>query len=84
MEALALLDRRDIDAVVLDMHMPGVPGAQVLRAFVKSAPHVRVVVFSADTQALLEAARDGAQATVPKGDNLDGLLHALLRQPAVA
>jgi DNA-binding NarL/FixJ family response regulator len=84
MQALALLDRRDIDAIVLDMHMPGVAGMQVLRAVLKSAPHIRVVAFSADTQTLLEAARDGASATVPKGDNLDALLSALLREPAVA
>jgi two-component system chemotaxis response regulator CheB len=84
LEAIALLDRDDIDALVLDMHMPGVAGPQVLRAVLKSAPSIRVVAFSADTQTLLQAAREGAAATVPKGDNLDALLHALLREPAVA
>ena len=84
MDAIALLDRDDIDAMVLDMHMPGLDGRQVLRAVVKSAPDVRVVAFSADTQTLLQAARDGAAATVAKGDNLDRLLAALLREPAVA
>jgi DNA-binding NarL/FixJ family response regulator len=83
-EALALLERSDIDAMVLDMHMPGLPGSHVLRAVLESAPGVRVVAFSADTQTLVQAARDGAAATVPKGANLDGLLAALLREPAVA
>jgi DNA-binding NarL/FixJ family response regulator len=84
MEAIALLDRDDIDAMVLDMHMPGLAGTQVLRAVLRSAPSIRVVAFSADTQTLLQAAREGAAATVPKGDNLDALLQALLREPAVA
>jgi CheY-like chemotaxis protein len=84
LEAIALLDRHDIDAMVLDMHMPGVAGTQVLRAAVRSAPDMRIVAFSADTQTLLQAAREGASATVAKGDNLDGLLAALLREPAHA
>jgi DNA-binding NarL/FixJ family response regulator len=84
LEAIALLDRDDIDAMVLDMHMPGLTGSQVLRAVLKSAPDIRVVAFSADTLTLLQAAREGADATVPKGDNLDALLEALLREPAVA
>ena len=84
MEAIALLDRDDIDAIVLDMHMPCVAGPQVLRAFMKSAPNIRVVAFSADTQTLLQAGREGADATIAKGDNLDALLDALLRVPAVA
>ena len=84
MDALALLDRDDIDAMVLDMHMPGLAGTQVLRAVVKSAPDMRVVAFSADTQTLLQAAREGAAATVAKGANLDILLDALLQEPAVA
>jgi DNA-binding NarL/FixJ family response regulator len=84
LEALALLDRHDIDAMVLDLHMPGMGGSDVLRAAVKASPEMRVVAFSADRALLLEAARDGASATVPKGDNLDGLLAALLREPCVA
>ncbi|MDX6286911.1 MAG: hypothetical protein QOG53_2396 [Frankiales bacterium] len=84
MEAIALLDRDDIDAMVLDMHMPGLAGTQVLRAVLKSSPTIRVVAFSADTGTLLQAAREGAAATVAKGNNLDGLLAALLREPAVA
>lgn len=84
LEAVALLDRDDIDAMVLDMHMPGLTGSQVLRAVRKSAPDIRVVAFSADTPTLLQAARDGAAATVAKGDNLDALLEALLQEPAVA
>src|SRR3954469_515498 len=83
-EALELLERDDIDAIVLDMHMPGVSGADVLRAIRSAHSAVRVIAFSADSQTLRQAARDGAAATVLKGDNLDGLVKALLTAPAVA
>jgi DNA-binding NarL/FixJ family response regulator len=79
-EAIALLDRIDIDAMVLDMHMPGLPGSQVLQAVRAAHPEVRIVAFSADSQTLQLAARAGAAATVLKGQNLDGLTAALLRE----
>jgi DNA-binding NarL/FixJ family response regulator len=83
-EALDLIDRDDIDAIVLDMHMPGVTGAEVLRAIRAAQSSVRVIAFSADATTLYAAAREGAAATVLKGDNLDGLIAALLSAPAVA
>jgi CheY-like chemotaxis protein len=83
-EALELLTRTDIDAIVLDMHMPGLTGNEVLRAARDAHSTVRVVAFSADAQTLQVAAREGAAATVLKGNNLDGLIKALLAEPAVA
>jgi DNA-binding NarL/FixJ family response regulator len=83
-EALALVERRDIDAIVLDMHMPGVTGSDVLRAARAAKSEVRVVAFSADSQTLLVAKREGAAATVLKGENLDALIAALLAESAVA
>jgi DNA-binding NarL/FixJ family response regulator len=78
LEALELLARDDIDAIVLDMHMPGISGEDVLRAIRAAHSPVRVIAFSADSQTLRVAAREGAAATVLKGDNLDGLVNALL------
>ena len=78
LEALELLARDDIDAIVLDMHMPGISGEDVLRAIRVARSPVRVIAFSADSQTLRVAAREGAAATVLKGDNLDGLVKALL------
>ena len=79
-EAIALLDRIDIDAMVLDMHMPGLPGSQVLQVVRDAHPEVRVVAFSADSRTLQLAAQEGAAATVLKGQNLDGLMAALLHE----
>ena len=83
-EALQLIDRNDIDAIILDMHMPGVTGSDVLRAIRAARSRVRVVAFSADSDTLLDAQREGAAATVLKGDNLDGLMTALLPAASVA
>src|SRR5436305_6807550 len=83
-EALALIDRDDIDAYVLDMHMPDVSGHDVLRAVRQTGRRpVRVIAFSADTVTLRLAAREGANATVLKGENLDALIAALLAEPAL-
>ena len=83
-EAIELLDRQDIDAMVLDMHMPGLTGSDVLRAARKAGSGMRVVAFSADAQTLIVAAREGAAATVLKGDNLDRLVAALLAESSGA
>jgi DNA-binding NtrC family response regulator len=77
-EALDLVERTDIDAMILDMHMPGTAGNDVLRAMRLLHPGVRVVAFSADAYTLAAAAEQGAAATVLKGATLDGLVDALL------
>ena len=83
-DAIALVEREDIDVMVLDMHMPGVTGSDVLRAAREAHSDLRVIAFSADSQVLLDAEREGASATVLKGGNLDDLLAALLADSAVA
>jgi CheY-like chemotaxis protein len=83
-EAIELLARNDIDAIVLDMHMPGLAGRDVLRVVRDVHPDIRVVAFSADSHALQIAAREGAAATVLKGKDLEVLTDALLRESAWA
>ena len=45
-EAVAILDREPIDLVVLDLHMPGLPGEEVLRHAKTQSPQTKVVVVS--------------------------------------
>lgn len=82
--ALALLDRPDIDAMILDMHMPVVSGRQVLTAARARRPELRIVAFSADAAVLLEAEDAGAAATFAKGGSLDLLLDAVARAGCAA
>lgn len=46
-EAVLLLSTRHVDALILDLSMPGIGGIAALPRFRAVAPHVRVVVLSA-------------------------------------
>ena len=61
-EALKLAEGPGIEAVVLDVRMPGMGGIEVLRALREQRPMLRVIVLSAhsDQELVLEALRLGA------------------------
>lgn len=67
-EALALVERRRPDVVLLDLRMPGVEGGSLIAEIVAAFPEVRVVVLSAsDDAASVSTALDaGASAYVLK------------------
>jgi len=46
-EALEMLTRNTVDAVVLDLLMPGIDGIETLRAIKKIKPHLPVIMLSA-------------------------------------
>ena len=46
-EALAILQRKRVDLIVLDLHMPGIPGEEILKAVKAKDPHIKVVVLTA-------------------------------------
>ena len=50
-EALQLIGREPLDLVLLDWHMPGRPGAQVLEELKRRHPALPVVVLTAEHQA---------------------------------
>jgi DNA-binding NtrC family response regulator len=76
--AIELLDRSDIDAMVLDMHMGLLTGPMVLMAARARRPELRVIAYSADSALLHAAARSGATATFRKGDDVALLLDAIV------
>jgi len=82
--AIALLERRDLDAMILDMHMPVVSGRQVLSAARARRPDLRIVAYSADSAMLIEAEVAGAAATFAKGGSLRLLLDAVARAGCAA
>lgn len=80
-EAADLAMTLTIDAIVLDYHMPGIDGIEAIPMLRHAAPHVRIVMFSADddrraSEAALEL---GAAAYVPKNgqQGLDDVVRLL-------
>lgn len=68
-QCLAQLRRQPVDAVVLDMVMPGRDGVEALRELKKSFPQVRVVAVSGTEQSelyLSVSAHLGADASLEK------------------
>ncbi|MGE0593799.1 MAG: sigma-54-dependent transcriptional regulator [Vicinamibacterales bacterium] len=63
-----LMEREDVDLVVLDLQLPGIAGLDVLRIVKENYPYVEVVVVSAisDLDSAVEAMRHGAYHYVPR------------------
>lgn len=82
-EVVPLVERRRPDVVLLDMRMPGMPSAEIIRRVNTSWPQVKTVVLSAseDRATIDSAVQAGASAYVLKSVSaLD--VPALLRQVA--
>jgi len=77
---LALLEsNRDVDLVLLDLHMPGNHGLAGLAAIRAQHPEVAVVVVSAndDPRVVRRALDHGAAGYLPKSSGLDELREAI-------
>jgi CheY-like chemotaxis protein len=75
-DAISICKSQSVDVMVLDLHMPGVPGLEVLRAMRGLSNPPCVVAWSADDSALREAESLGAHAIVDKAD-ADALVRAI-------
>ena len=78
---LTLCHERTPDAVVLDLHMPGIDGLTLLRQIRILHPTLPVVVFSGHSPQEVEEAmlKEGATAFIQKAFSLD-LLGSALRE----
>jgi two-component system, NarL family, nitrate/nitrite response regulator NarL len=79
-EALALVeDHADLDAVVLDLMMPGMDGWQAISEFGRKRPELPVIVLSSseDPQDARKALALGALGYVPKSASQHLLLSAI-------
>jgi len=67
-EALARLERRGFDIVLLDLHMSQVPGMTLLRACLEAKPDTLVVIMTGNPSVAssIEALREGAWDYLPK------------------
>ncbi len=69
------------DLVLLDLHMPGMNGLEVLRILTEDMPEVQVLMLtvSEDAEDLLQALQNGARGYLLKNIDIDFLLDAIKR-----
>jgi DNA-binding NarL/FixJ family response regulator len=72
-------DNREVDLVLLDLHMPGVSGFAGLVYLCKRYPSVPVVIISAneDPVVIRRALEHGAAGFIPKSSSMDTITKAI-------
>lgn len=78
-EALELVQKQDIDVLLLDLNMPGMRGIEILPQLRCVVPRVKVVVLSAstDSSVIYAALRAGAYAYLEKPLNPERINQAI-------
>lgn len=80
-EALSFVQRQPFDLILLDLHLPGIGGIELLRRLLLVSPSVRIIVFSmhAETMYAARALQAGARGYVSKNASPEELEIALRR-----
>jgi len=73
--ALQVMEKEDIDLMLLDVQLPGIGGVEVLRILKENYPYIEVIVVSAakDLDTAIEVMRHGAYHYLAKDFDADGL-----------
>jgi DNA-binding NtrC family response regulator len=73
--ALQIMQKEDVDLVLLDVQLPGIGGLEVLKILKENYPNVEVIVISAikEFDAAIEAMRHGAYHYISKEFDAEGL-----------
>ncbi|HSV88149.1 MAG TPA: response regulator transcription factor [Bacteroidales bacterium] len=78
-DLLAILERKKIDVVILDINMPGMTGIETTEKIKKNHPEVKVVILSmhTDYENISKAIDAGADGYLPKDVASEELLEAI-------
>ncbi|MGH9255597.1 MAG: sigma-54-dependent transcriptional regulator [Vicinamibacterales bacterium] len=73
--ALQLMEKEDIDLMLLDVRLPGISGFEVLKIARENYPYVEVIVISAikELDTAIEAMRHGAYHYISKDFDIEGM-----------
>jgi DNA-binding NtrC family response regulator len=73
--ALQMMEKEDVDLMLLDVRLPGISGFEVLKIIKENYPYVETIVMSAikELEAAIEAMRFGAYHYIAKDFDLDGV-----------
>ncbi|MBN1525343.1 MAG: sigma-54-dependent Fis family transcriptional regulator [Spirochaetales bacterium] len=74
-EALDIINREEIDLVISDLKMPGLPGEELLKRIVSQYPTVPVIILTGHgtVESAVKAMHDGAYDFLTKPPNLERL-----------
>jgi len=80
-EAIAIVEKKKFDLVLLDIKMPKVDGFEVLKFIKKTSPAVKVIMLTgfADLKNAIESKKHGAEDFVSKPYDLVDLLTTIER-----
>jgi len=73
--ALQVMQKEDVELTLLDVHLPGISGIEVLRILKENYPYTEVVVVSSakEVEVAIEVMRHGAYHYISKDFDADGL-----------
>jgi DNA-binding NtrC family response regulator len=72
---LQLMEKEDVDLVLLDVRLPGISGFEVLKIARENYPYIEIIVISVikELEAAIEAMRYGAYHYISKDFDLEGV-----------
>jgi len=76
---LEIFQREEPDIVILDIHMPGMNGIEVLRLMKMQRPEIPVILSSAFQEFQRDISTWASEEYIVKSGNLDGLKEAVKR-----
>jgi DNA-binding NtrC family response regulator len=73
--ALQIMEKEDVDLMILDVRLPGINGFEVLKIVKENYPYVEVVIISVmkELDAAIEAMRHGAYHYISKDFDFEGV-----------
>ncbi|MCF8304202.1 MAG: response regulator transcription factor [Bacteroidales bacterium] len=80
-EALEILEQKEVDLLVCDLEMPGMPGIDLIRIIKERYPHIKILVLSMhdEKSIVTEAVKLGINGYLLKNISQDKLLQAIER-----
>jgi DNA-binding NtrC family response regulator len=73
--ALQIMEKEDVDLMMLDIRLPGISGFEVLKITKENYPHLEVIVISVmkELDTAIEAMRHGAYHYISKDFDIEGV-----------